>query len=304
MTFLVQKLHFILEFALTNNAVSAKANFEKLYKIFTDYYLEPKDRLDEVLSKLQLFDLFQICLDFQLKNYNSVLAKLKKTGLSINKLSDKNRISNSIKEIVESNANAIAVVQRAFELKLLTKSEGFSEFLNRIETTLSSFEQDEKFKEFEIAFSNNGNTFTKMSNSIANLDEEYFEEQKRNIEQRNFYSALLSDKFTFADVLNYYKYEDEQTPYITMHKTKGTGIDNVLVVLEEFYWNEYDFASIFDESESENAKRQKNLRLVYVACSRAKKNLRCVKLVSPEEKPKFLERFKEFRITEIKIPVL
>ncbi len=87
-----------------------------------------------------------------------------------------------------------------------------------------------------------------------------------------------------------------------MHKTKGTGIDNVLVVLEEFYWNKYDFGSIFDDEELDIAKREKNLKLFYVACSRAKKNLRCVRLVSQEEKSKFLNRFKDFKVAEIEIP--
>ncbi|MBI1773210.1 MAG: hypothetical protein HYR68_12850 [Burkholderiales bacterium] len=76
----------------------------------------------------------------------------------------------------------------------------------------------------------------------------------------------------------------------------------MLVVLEEFYWTEYDFSSIFDDGQLDVAKRKKNLKLFYVACSRAKKNLRCVRLVSQEEKPKFLNRFKDFKVTEIEIP--
>ena len=83
--------------------------------------------------------------------------------------------------------------------------------------------------------------------------------------------------------------------YITMHKTKGSGIDNVLVALDEYFWSEYDFKTVFSEEEDLD-KRHKNQRLVYVACSRAKTNLRCVRLVSSEEEEKDITQFFEDNI--------
>ena len=67
-----------------------------------------------------------------------------------------------------------------------------------------------------------------------------------------------------------------------MHKTKGGEKENILVVLEEYFWRAYDFKSVFSENE-DLEKKKKNQKLVYVACSRAKTNLRCVRVVSNED---------------------
>ena len=133
------------------------------------------------------------------------------------------------------------------------------------------------------------------------IDEDYFIENERSLKKRNFFEALQSDRFSFEEVSNFCRYQDEQTSYVTMHKTKGTGIENVLVVLDEYFWNEYDFGSIFDLNETNILKKQKNQRLIYVACSRAKKNLHCARLISLEEKDELVKVFKDFSITEITI---
>lgn len=32
-----------------------------------------------------------------------------------------------------------------------------------------------------------------------------------------------------------------------MHRTKGSGIENIIVVLDEQSWNKYNFSTIFDK---------------------------------------------------------
>jgi DNA helicase-2/ATP-dependent DNA helicase PcrA len=76
-----------------------------------------------------------------------------------------------------------------------------------------------------------------------------------------------------------------------MHKTKGSGIDNVLVVLDEFFWNEYNFSCIFDDSEQNLEKKLKNQKLFYVACTRAVNNLICVKLIQECERDDLINAF-------------
>ena len=107
----------------------------------------------------------------------------------------------------------------------------------------------------------------------------------------------LVDKIKFNEILNYYKYINEETKYITMHKTKGTGIDNVLVVMDEYFWSKYSFKAIFDNAETDKEKKLTNQKLFYVACSRAKTNLNCVKLITTDEE----ENIKGFFTNCIKI---
>lgn len=80
-----------------------------------------------------------------------------------------------------------------------------------------------------------------------------------------------------------------------MHKTKGSGIENVLVVLDEYFWSKYDFKTVF--SNDHNLEKKKiSEQLFYVACSRAKTNLRCVRLVSTEEEEEAITQFFEHSI--------
>jgi len=176
----------------------------------------------------------------------------------------------------------------------LKKSESFVAYKNRVEKFLEEINQDADFAKFEENYFNDGHTLTKMQKKNPEIDEDDFKEQERNVKQKQFLEVLFSDRVTFVEVLNFFKYEDEQTPYITMHKTKGTGIDNVLVVLDEYFWNEYDFRTAFDPDEKNLKKKEKNLQLLYVACSRARFNLRCVRLISDEEKKLFIDAFEHF----------
>ena len=80
--------------------------------------------------------------------------------------------------------------------------------------------------------------------------------------------------------LNYTRYLNEETEYITMHKTKGTSIPSVIVVMEEYFWNEYDFSLIHSQSiEGKSKKRNDSQKSIYVACSRAKNNLICIRVL-------------------------
>lgn len=80
-----------------------------------------------------------------------------------------------------------------------------------------------------------------------------------------------------------------------MHKTKGAGIENVLVVLEEYFWNQYKFQFCHDRTESSCAFTSPNMKLFYVACSRTIKNLTVVKVVTEDEEKHLLATFPKFK---------
>ena len=79
-----------------------------------------------------------------------------------------------------------------------------------------------------------------------------------------------------------------------MHKTKGAGIENVLVVLDEYFWNQYKFQFNQDSTEPNCAFTSPNMKLFYVACSRTIKNLTVVKVVTSDEEKYLLATFPEF----------
>ena len=152
---------------------------------------------------------------------------------------------------------------------------------------------------FKKIYEDNENTFIRFNShekvvehdEFKDFSEENFEEKKRDLDKEVFLNRLLADEISFKEILNYYCYLNEYLPFITMHKTKGGEIKNVLVVLDEYFWSQYDFTSAFLE-EVEQSKKEKNANLIYVACTRAKTNLRCVRLVKgAEEEALFLSYF-------------
>jgi len=79
-------------------------------------------------------------------------------------------------------------------------------------------------------------------------------------------------KLPFSEFQNLYRYVDGKTPFSTQHKTKGREFNNVLVVMDNGRWNNYNFEAFFlkDGKDTVIARTSK---IVYVCCTRAKKNL-------------------------------
>ena len=62
--------------------------------------------------------------------------------------------------------------------------------------------------------------------------------------------------------------------------------------MEEFFWNEYNFSSLYLPESDENANRIINSKkLIYVACSRAMSRLVSVKMLTSDEVEYFKKTF-------------
>lgn len=76
----------------------------------------------------------------------------------------------------------------------------------------------------------------------------------------------------YSEFQKLYNYLEGKTPFSTQHKTKGTEFDNVLVILDNGGWNNYNFEKMFLNTGTESvlARTQK---IFYVCCTRSKENL-------------------------------
>ncbi|MDO1500217.1 AAA family ATPase [Winogradskyella maritima] len=92
-----------------------------------------------------------------------------------------------------------------------------------------------------------------------------FKEKKEYI-----YNRVKDVKFTEFQKL--YEYLEGQTPFSTQHKTKGAEFDNILVILDNGGWNNYNFEKMFLGTASESVKNRTQ-KIFYVCCTRAKENL-------------------------------
>lgn len=272
---------------LTNKSISTEADFSNLYNTFAQRYQEPKEYIEEVLIKLQFMDLIELCQSYENGDYNFILSELKKVGYPIKTIEDKQKLKDDIEYLLGFDGSAIDAINYAFDNKLIRKSESFESYISRRDVFLSGL-SDEGYQTFKSNYSLY-NTLKKMQDANIDIEEEEFKELEKELKKESFFQDLFSSSVTFKEVINYYNYINEDIEYITMHKTKGSGIDNVIVVLDEYFWNEYDFTNLFDSNNNED-KKIDSQKLFYVACSRAKTNLTCVRLIKEDEES-FLKSF-------------
>jgi DNA helicase-2/ATP-dependent DNA helicase PcrA len=93
----------------------------------------------------------------------------------------------------------------------------------------------------------------------------------------------------FSEFQKLYDYLEGATPFSTQHKTKGDEFSNVLVILDNGKWNDYNFEYLFLNTGTPSV-LERTQKIFYVCCTRAKENL-AVYYHNP--KPAVLEKAKE-----------
>lgn len=76
----------------------------------------------------------------------------------------------------------------------------------------------------------------------------------------------------FSEVVNFHNYDSNNSIYSTQHGVKGAEFENVLIILDNGRWNQYNFEKLFTNEGNENVIKN-TLKIFYVGCSRAENNL-------------------------------
>lgn len=105
------------------------------------------------------------------------------------------------------------------------------------------------------------------ANGVCKIDDRLirFKENKRYLYDR----VML---IPFAQFQQLFDYLEGHTPFSTQHKTKGAEYSNVLVILDNGNWNQYNFKSLF-EGEGTQSVLERTQKIFYVCCTRAKEKL-------------------------------
>ncbi|WP_343635217.1 UvrD-helicase domain-containing protein [Fluviicola sp.] len=77
----------------------------------------------------------------------------------------------------------------------------------------------------------------------------------------------------FREFQKLYEYLEGRTPFSTQHKTKGAEFDNVLVILDNGNWNDYNFEYLFTNRTDKESVLNRTKKLFYVCCTRSKEKL-------------------------------
>lgn len=194
--------------------------------------------------------------------------------------------------VTNDNLSMWKAIELASEKKLIKLSDSCINKIERERAFVEQYSNDEFYQKFRKLYLDGNNTFNKIKDMIDISSEDIFDDWESIYKKERFINELLSPNLKFIEALNYSKYLAEETEYITMHKTKGSSIQNVIVVMDEFFWNEYKFSSLYFPESDINADRVNNSKkLIYVACSRAVSGLVCVKVLTADEVDAFKGAF-------------
>lgn len=111
------------------------------------------------------------------------------------------------------------------------------------------------------------------------------------IENRGYYLWSRLKIMPFQEYVNSINYLREYVSVITQHKVKGSEYENVLVLLDNGKWNQYNFNSIFGKGSSNENVQNRTKKLFYVAVTRAMKNLI---VYMPSNDQKIVEKAKDY----------
>jgi len=90
-------------------------------------------------------------------------------------------------------------------------------------------------------------------------------------ENEYIYNRVKNVKYSEFQKLH--DYLEGKTPFSTQHKTKGTEFNNVLVILDNGKWNNYNFEYLFTNKTDKQSVLERTQKIFYVCCTRTKENL-------------------------------
>ena len=299
------------ELNLTHNLIAGKAGFRTLMDIYDrDHVLSYRDRIKkyikdnnvandfsentfgEVIEVLQQgksgrdlnavrpTNTMQIFIDgnAELYNYAKSLKFLEFSKMYVDKdqlLDDKKQDKDDENKKGSKRDNLVKHLFKIQNNISLYQNKKYNEFLRATDYhfKITSIASKKALKENIESLVNVGdNTIEQVINDanekrICLIDDKLiaFKENKEYL-----YNRVKDVKFSEFQKL--YEYLEGQTPFSTQHKTKGAEFDNVLVILDNGGWNNYNFGNLFLETGSATV-LDRTQKIFYVCCTRAKENL-------------------------------
>ena len=286
------------ELNLTHNLIATKAGFRELMDIYNnDPILKLKDNIlqrikdNKKYNKSEIIfnqeDSFDIVLNaFQLKNRQRELKKdliladektanlfnqlkdfpfsfIQKFKFSKNNLIDKDKFDPLIKILFTIQHNV-----------KLYQNKKYNEFLRQTKYRVTTIKEKQDLKNIIDKLK------TMSEKSIEEVISYAGKKKLCNIEDDKYKNFIDEKAYIYKQVKNLkyrvfqalYDYVEGYTPFSTQHKVKGAEFNNVLVVLDNGNWNDYNFKNLFLENGSASV-LNRTQKIFYVCCTRAKENL-------------------------------
>ena len=299
------------ELNLTHNLIAGKAGFRTLMDIYDkDHILSFRDRIRKYIKDNNIVTDFtantfgEVIQTLQQGKSGRELNAVSPTN-TMKAFTDENvALYNYAKSLSYSNFSKMYVDKDQLlddkkqdegdENKKGSKRDNLIKHLFKIQTNISLY-QGKKYNEFlratdyrfRIVSIASKRELKENIESLVDVGEKTIEKVINDANEKGI--CLIDDKLIdfkenkeylynrvkdvkFSEFQKLYQYLEGNTPFSTQHKTKGSEFDNVLVILDNGGWNNYNFGNLFLETGSESV-LDRTQKIFYVCCTRAKENL-------------------------------
>ncbi len=291
------------ELNLTHNLIADKARFRTLMDIYDkDQILKYKDKIKKHIKDNNITE------DFSDKTFGQVIDKLgvnpsrgkmqsfidenpelyqyardcsydvfSKIYVSKDQLIDDKK--QNAEEEEKKGSKRDNLIKHLFKIQnavFYYNTKRYNEFLRITDyrPKLTSIEEKRKLKEnIENLIEVGEKTIAEIINDANDTGICLIDDNLEKFKREYCYVFDRVKNVSFSEFQYLYQYLEGFTPFTTQHKTKGAEFDNVLVVMDNGGWNNYNFKVPFTNTTSSAATVERTKKLFYVCCTRAKENL-------------------------------
>lgn len=285
------------ELDLTHNLIASRAGFGKLMDIYDkDPILQlKKELLKEIDNSLIDEDAtFEDVLNLYPQMHNKVeklkgdneknilynmvkdksFTQIRKMYFSKDSLVDDKKLSSE--EIERKSRKRDDLINQLFKIQkliLLYDNKEYNELIRKIDSPIISVKDKKSINEkFNKLKETKNSTIEEIIDLADKLDICKKDDKFHFFVDNNEYLYERVKKIPYSEFENLFNYIEGFTPFSTQHKVKGAEFDNVLVILDNGKWNQYNFEYLFTGVGSESVLKRTQ-KIFYVCCTRAREKL-------------------------------
>ncbi len=183
---------------------------------------------------------------------------------------------NNVGDESKPGSNRDDLVKHLFKIEnciRLYKSKKFNQFIKATDYSITSVQDkirlNKAIQSFEIQADIKIGEVIDLAHELGLVIKD--DKLARYIEDK-YYLYKQVCEVNYQEFRNVFEYLEGYLPFSTQHKTKGTEFPNVLVVLDNGKWNQYNFKYLFERNGTDSV-RQRSEKIFYVCCTRAKERL-------------------------------
>lgn len=293
------------ELNLTHRLIAHKAGFEDLYDIYDkDPIIELKNSIISYLKKFKKeindSDTFETIVNDIIKEDSNINNKYQKiinncdNKLLFEELKDElftdvKKIYFTKDSLIDDKKNTVEeqnrkgskrddLIKHLFKIQEiidLYNNKNYNEFINKVNFNITKIEDKimlkEKVNQVLLSFEQNNIGF--IIDLMDKLSLCYKDDKLVHFIKNNKYLYNRVKNIEYQQFQKLYNYLEGCTPLSTQHKVKGTEYDNVLVILDNGKWNQYNFEYLFTKPKDKESIVKRTEKIFYVCCTRAKKRL-------------------------------